>query len=715
MIKEPIKKTAEEAGRDLIVQTNQELVDARHAYYVLSQPIMTDQQYDQLEKELASMVKAMPQFRKDASVLYTVGSDMVHTSGRIRHITPMLSLENKYDFEELLDWCKQFPDQHFVIEPKVDGASCSLLYLNRKLVKAVTRGDGQFGEDVTKQMAASGAVPLSLPENFYPDTPVEIRGEVFITTGQFDSLNKKLEDAGEKPYASPRNLAAGSMKLLDTEEVKKRGLRFFVWQVDGLSAEYLSKRSLDTRFAHHPITYVTKTILTFPQSIFSMATSSEQVISLIDGMIRKERDIMWTRGLGMQTDGVVIKLVNPEARKEAGAGQKFVNWGCAWKYPSEKQGTVLRDVIWQTGRTGSMTPVGVLDPINVGGAVVQRVNLNNYSFIQDLGIELGDEVLLHRGGEVIPVCTGVNKKASNPRPIPEPTVCACGADLKGYENLKSGVISFYCESEDCTEQLKARLEYLANRTVLEIDELGPELIEKLVKQDYVTRLSDLFAFANDVLAENFETLPVSVKKMAKSAHEAKTRDWDKWLAALDLPNIGRTLGKTLALQLRLQPEDLPSIRAILAKTLSEQKIEGIGDVRKAEVMDFFAKHGSWFDEEVRALYDAGVRPQALIQASTSSSQPLAGYAICITGEFSEDREKISAKLAGLGASMKSGVSKKLTHLLTGEAPGRSKVSKATELNIPRLDKVWLEQTLEANGMKLEKVTMEFEDDFDDFA
>lgn len=396
-------KTAEEAGREMIIEVNDELIAARHAYYVQSKPVMSDQDYDRLERSLAGMVEGMPQFRRLATVLYTVGSDMVHSSGRIRHITPMLSLENKYDFDELREWCLQFPDQQFIIEPKVDGASCSLLYLNRQLVKAVTRGDGLYGEDVTKQMAASGAVPLALPEAFFPATPVEIRGEVFISTQQFDKLNAELVTADEKPYASPRNLAAGSMKLLDLEAVKHRGLKFFVWQVEGVGQEYLEKRHLDAKYAHHAIQYVAKQCPQFPSPILVSAQDWQTVERLIDGQIRKEREVLWHRGLGMQTDGVVIKLVSPAGRKEAGAGSKLVNWAISFKYQNQSGRTTIRRIEWQTGRTGNLTPVGILDPLTLGGATISRVTLNNWSWMQELGItHLPCEIELIRSGDVIP-------------------------------------------------------------------------------------------------------------------------------------------------------------------------------------------------------------------------------------------------------------------------------------------------------------------------
>lgn len=710
------------AAEKMIREINSELVEARHAYYVLAQPVMTDPQYDALEKQLAEMVKTVPQFRHLAPVLTSVGSDVTHQSGRIRHRTPMLSIENKYDFDALREWCEQFPGQQFVIEPKVDGASCSLHYLDRKLIKAVTRGDGQYGEDVTRQMAASGAVPLTLPEEFFPETLVEIRGEVFIRLGQFEKLNKELEAAGEKPYASPRNLAAGSMKLLDLEVVKHRGLKFFVWQVDGVPDSYLAKRSLNNEFAHHGILYVTR-LLGFPAAITSMIGDVDNLIAFIDTTVRKERETLWREGLGMETDGVVIKLANPQARRDAGVGSKVINWGCSFKFPSEQKGTVLRDVVWQTGRTGNLTPVAVLDPINLGGAVVTRCNLNNWSFIEQLGIEIGDEVACKRGGEVIPVCSGVSRKSPTATPIPEPTACQCGQALVKTINPKSGVVTHWCESPLCTERLKARLGYLADRTVLELDELGPELIRQLVDDEYVLTLADLFSFA-DAITKGMVQKPeavqskvaamgygVKVIKMAAAVEKAKTTTWDKWIAALDLPGIGRTLGKVIATQARLQSDDMQYLYSKLVKLFTEEKIEGVGDIRKAEVLGFLQRNLDTFTEDLRRLHELGVRPEALIQAQQEGDLPLSGYVLCVTGDCGEDRESIYKKLTELGAQMKTGVSKKLTHLIVGNAPGKSKLLKATELNLPRLNVQWLKSTLEQNGMALE--VGEFAPEWDD--
>lgn len=224
-------------------------------------------------------------------------------------------------------------------------------------------------------------------------------------------------------------------------------------------------------------------------------------MEFLDGRLRKERECVWLAGMGMQTDGIVIKIDNPQLRSQLGVGDHYPNWAIAWKYPSEKKGTVLKSVIWQTGRTGVFTPVGILEPINLGGALVQRVNLNNYAFIQELGIEIGDEVLMSRGGEVIPYCSGIAVKSATPTPIEPPTHCSCGTELVALTNEKSGVITHWCQNPECPARLQARLEYISSRAVLEIDDLGPELIKQLLDEGYVTatRMVVLLSFLSPYL------------------------------------------------------------------------------------------------------------------------------------------------------------------------------------------------------------------------
>jgi DNA ligase (NAD+) len=712
----------ETAGKELIVAVNDELLKARHAYYVLSQPIMTDAVYDGKEKDLKEMVRQMPQFTSLATALATVGDDTVEASGRIRHSSPMLSLENQYTFDDLKSWCGGFPeDTMYVVEPKIDGASLSLVYKKRKLVRGVTRGDGTAGENVLDQMIASGAIAEELPEEFYPETPVEVRGEVYMTTGQFDKINA----TADKPYASPRNLAAGTMKLQDLEEVKKRGLRFWPWQVEGIPAEYLAKRNLQPQFAHHQIQYYALTINKNFSPNFSVFTSAEALCKALDTHLRAYRDTVMHVGRGILTDGYVIKVASTELRKKAGVGSKCPNWAVAFKYPSALVGTKLLGVNWFVGRTGGLTPVASVTPTNVSGAVVSNVNLNNLSWIKEKGIKIGDEVSIKRGGEVIPVLDSVISTSPTSITIEAPDVCpSCGEGVRETQDAKSGVLSHWCVNPACNGRLAAYLGYVAGRDVLEIDELGPETITKLIEEGYVASLADLFTFAANVLtgveskgegavANKLNKLGIpgsSTIKMARSLEKVKTRDWDRWLAALGIPGIARTLSKMLSTHFRLGEKDMDILPSILSKG-DYSLIEGIGDKKEAELRRYLPT----IEQICKDLYEAGVRPKSLLVDTMDPSKimPLAGYVMCITGEFlPTERETISKMLTSLGATMKTGVSKKLTHLLVGEGAGQSKLSKANELNIPKLGKEWLTKTLEANGLAL-KNDSKFEAEWDD--
>lgn len=677
---------------------------------------MSDEEYDRLEKRLKELVKEHPEAAELATVLSKVGSDIKPLAGRIKHSTPMLSLENHYTLDELHGWLSKFPAETcFIVEPKVDGASCSLVYVDRKLVRALTRGDGESGEDVTAQMRASGAIPLELPETF-PASKIEIRGEVFISQGQFDKINK----TAVKAFASPRNLASGTMKLLDLNEVKKRGLKFFVWQVEGIDEEHLKERNLSKNFSHHLISYVCSACPIFPQPDFSTFTDPKHLVDQIDTKLRIIRDTVWLKGRGINTDGLAIKVADPALRKELGGGSKYPNWACCFKYPAPQVETTLTGVEWFVGRTGNLTPVGLLEPVNVSGAIVSNVNLNNLSWIQGKEIKIGDRVVIQRSGEVIPFLDKVASTTSESKQINAPKTCPeCGQDILVAVDPKSNVISHWCTYSSCLGRLSAHLEYIASRDVLEIDGLGPELVKKLIDEELVFSIPDLFAFGNDILANikkmgedkiyaglNKKGFPAaSVIKMAKSLDQAKTRDWDRWITALGISGIGRSLAKGIAVSLRLQPDSFPQLPTLL-KTSPFSDVDGMGEKRLSDIRSF--DFGTMAEE----LFDHGVRPTALIQEVREGEQPLTGIILCITGEFSLEREVIAKKLTSLGAVVKSGVSKKLTHLLVGDAAGKSKLQKAAELNLPKLHKDWLDKVLNENNM-MEEPKMKFDAEWDD--
>jgi DNA ligase (NAD+) len=404
--------------KDRVIELNTYLVEQRHAYYVLSNPIITDQVYDALELELKQLITANPDLKSFAPVLFSVGSDLTVDGGRVKHITPMLSIDNCYTVPELRDWVRdiveRFPDVWFAIEPKVDGNSCSLHYVNRLLVKAVTRGDGDAGEDITSVMAASGAVPLQLMEDRAPDSLVEVRGEVWISKGRMDALNGELEKAGKKLYSSQRNLASGTMKLKDLSEIKRRGLSFQPWDCFGLGDEYLSTRSRSGKWRSQCLDYLS--MIGFAQTKLRSVSGKDLLAGLERhlGEMQKERELIWHgKGLGMLTDGLVFKVDTPSVRDSLGLNVKSPNWARAYKFQDSKGETTLQGFEWYVSRNGRLTPVGVLDPIVLNGASIARVNLNNITYIEsELGItEVPCRVEVCRSGDVIPIITRVIKES----------------------------------------------------------------------------------------------------------------------------------------------------------------------------------------------------------------------------------------------------------------------------------------------------------------
>lgn len=693
-------------ARQEIIRWNAELVAARHAYYVLANPIMSDKDYDLLELRLSRGVELFPEFRPLAPVLDCVGSDLRDDAGRTKHTSPTLSLDNAYTVEEVEEWYDALglPEGAVVTgEPKVDGVSCTLKFVDHKLVQAVTRGDGQYGEDITAAIAATDGIPNELPEEFYPDTLVEIRGEVYIKTATLDKLNAEIEAKGGKPFANVRNLAAGTIKLKDTDEVKRRELAFRPWQVFGLpvsgaaALEYIyQKGRLGFRgFVQPEVTHI----------------RSKGALRGAIEMMGKLRDSLWSQGLSMVTDGIVLKVDDPEIRAKLGSGSKAVKWGIAYKFQALQDATTLLSVDWQVGRTGKLTPVGTVSPVNLGGAIIQKANLCNWSLMSGLKLQPGCKVQICRSGDVIPQITvRLDPEVEHPTKFKEPHTCpSCGGEITSYEDESSKIISHWCENPECPGQLSDYLFYLGNRTILDIDGLGSEIAKKFVEEEIVRDLGDLFLWHQSAAPHVNEPwfdesvkeagMPVAqVRTLIGGMNNALVRPWDRWLTALGIPGIGKTFGQTVGMTLKLQADDLPNLPSKLL-ALKEDTIEGIG-VKKLKAIAEWAKSPATM-EMLAKLYTAGVRPTPLLIAAPSEGGPLSGYVIVISGEFEEDRDAISKKLVSLGAIMKSGVSKKINLLLLGSAPGKSKITKAKELGVRTADRAWLVKLLADNGMALE--------------
>lgn len=705
-----------------IKSLNAQLRQARYDYYVKSEPTMSDAEYDALEKELRDLVATNPELAHLATVLQAVGSDIdVAFSQPIKHKVPMLSLENAYTREDVDFFIAKHPDDTtYSIEAKIDGLSLSARYADHRLFLALTRGTGTEGDDVTQAAMTIDDLPKVLHPSLPPD--LEIRGEVFVSQVEFDRLNAERIAQGKEPYANQRNLASGSLKLKDIREVAKRKLSFQPWQIIGLEPPagtgtvdvenpYLSLGERLEAPGHSGLEH-TQALEMVHLASHTRQPHSWRVYSkagLWDAIEKNRilRDTLWTHGLGMPTDGVVIKVEEQRYRDALGAGPKTVNWGMAYKFPADRATTTLRGVTWQVGRTGKLTPVAELEPVLVSGSTVRRGTLCNLTYLQRLGIAVNDKVTIFKGGEVIPQIGGVAEAAQDRQEILAPTHCPeCGTEVTVRQEA-DGVVSHGCPSTSCPGRLIAHLIYLGDRAVMNIDGLGDVLADQFVRMNIAPTLGYLWAWAaeaeNLVGTAEFEAQVAAagfsvaqIRSLVASLIKARTAPWDKWLQGLGIPMIAREMAKVLANFLVLREDDLPNLCDKLLM-LKEKDVEGLGPERLASIKHWAFNATTQADLEL--LHVSGVRPTSTILTSEGGEPPLKGYTICVTGEFGFPREVLFKILEGLGASAKTGMSKKVNLLLVGPTgAGRTKTAKAAELGTRTEGESWLRATFQAAGI-----------------
>jgi len=686
-----------------IIHAVEELRQAQERYYA-GVPHMTDAEYDTKEKMLKALAEAHPEYASFADpILKKVGHDK---SGRTRHDIPMLSIENQYTEDDFLGQYDRFTGNgHYnndvCIEPKFDGISVSLKYENWKLVKALTRGDGESGEDITAQVYACPEIPATISSTNFPAKTLEVRGEIVMRKSTLEELNAKFTKLGQKTYSSTRNLAAGTMKLKMTgtpEYVANTKKTIAERRISVRTWDCIGERLPDSRFER--LTLLAKDGFSKPEGV--IVHKRENVLSTLHALLaqNKKSDI--------QADGVVMKVDSVGACQKLGLASKYTNYQTCFKPQSAAGTTYLRRVVWQIGRQGKLTPVAECDPVPLAGAMVTRASLNNMTWINNLGLRIGAKVEMLRSGDVIPQIVKVLDDTGTD--IVPPTKCPeCGSKLETLND--TGIETLWCKNMDCPGQVRDYLTFIGDRDNLEIDGLGPDMASRLVADGYVRTIGELFTFQceakNGITAlgqEKFEKAMVkkgfsgaAVVKMVASMENAKTADWDRWIAALGVPMLGRTLGKVLAITLKLDSDDMSNLCKKLASIINKD-IEGIG-VRKREMIV------SWANEPrsqqiCQELYNCGVRPKSAVVISPTGATPLAGIAFAITGEFTEDRESITRKLVSLGATSKSGVSKNCNLLIKGSMPGKTKLQKAIQLGVKIVEVDWLVETLQKNGIAL---------------
>jgi DNA ligase (NAD+) len=642
------------------------LTEANDAYYRRGTSLMTDAAFDALLKELEALEAAHPEFADANSPAAQVGSDLAEPSAGFRkaaHKYPMLSIQNTYSEEEVRDFHRQVTGKipeaevEYVCEPKIDGVALSLVYEDRVLAQAVTRGDGTQGDDVTRNIRTIKSIPQKLPKD-WPAGRIEVRGEVYMTQADFLAFNEYSMRVYDRELQNPRNTASGSLKLKDPEEAAKRPLSFFAYAVLSDEAEGTHWGNLERLAkAKFPVNALREKV----------SPSSDIIADVMAVCARweKARD-----GLPYLIDGVVIKVNGLRQQAALGRTSKNPKWVIAFKYKTEAAETVLESVSFQVGRTGVVTPVANLKPVQLGGTTVKRATLHNFDEIERLGLRVPDVVMVEKGGEIIPKITAavLEKRPRGSKPIAPPEACpVCGSELSKDEEE----VAWRCDNLQCPAQVQRALLHFGSRGAMNIENLGPALMDALIESGKVRDVADLYSLKREDLEALDRMAEKSAQNVIAGLEESKARGLDRLLFGLGIRFIGKTSGKVLARHFgtlealqNASAEELEKVNEIGGR-MARSLFEYFQNPSNQKVLEKLRKHGLKLD------YDA-----------PAGEQSLAGQTWVITGTLPTwSRDEAREILENAGAKVSESVSKKTSALLAGEAAG-SKLAKAEKLGIP---------------------------------
>lgn len=643
-----------------IEQLRRQIREHDYLYYVLSQPKISDREYDRLFAELKDLEQANPELITPDSPTQRVSGRPLEGFTTVRHAVAMLSMDNTYNADELKAFDERVQkqlessDYDYVVELKIDGVAISLRYERGVLVTAATRGDGRVGDDVTANVRTIKAVPLSLRgDGDIPDV-LEVRGEVFMPTSSFVELNRLRTEAGEAEFANPRNAAAGSLKLLDAKTTAARNLSFFAYATGELS-EPLANNHYDS------LQKFKKLGLPVNPNI-KKAGDISKVIDICLGWNEKRTK------LDYQIDGMVVKVNNLKQREILGATGRAPRWCISYKFAAEQAETVVESIDVQVGKSGILTPVANLAPVLLAGTTVKRASLHNFDELKRLGVGQGDTVIIEKAGEIIPQVIEVKEKAGGDVPkFGIPKSCpVCGTKTEKDEN---GVY-IRCPNPDCIGQLKERMRYFAGRGQMDIEHLGPALIDQLIETGLVKNFADLYKLQQEDLVGLERMAEKSADNVIKAIDESRTRPLWRLIAALGIRHIGGQSAQILA-------EHFGSLDALISADSDKlAAIDQIGPIMAQSVYDYFRDPVNIL--VIKELLAAGVRPE---KAATKRSDKMAGKTFVITGTLANfTRGQAEQAVKQMGAKTSSGVSKNTDFVLTGENPG-SKLDKARSLGI----------------------------------
>lgn len=644
-----------------------------HRYYVLDEPQISDAEWDALLRELGSLEAAHPEFVTPDSPTQRVGAAPSDEFAEITHRVPMLSLENAFSAEEVRAFDRRIRERlgvdsalRYSAEPKLDGLAISVTWENGLFVSAATRGDGTTGEDVTANVRTIRSVPLRLSGK--APKILEARGEVFMPVVGFERLNAEASRRGEKVFVNPRNAAAGSLRQLDPRITAARPLETFFYALG-------ASEGLELPDTH---TEVLETL----RRLGLRVSPETQRVSGVEGCLAYFDSIAAKRSrLPYQIDGVVYKVDRLDAQRELGFVSRAPRWSIAHKFPAEETSTVLREVEFQVGRTGALTPVARLEPVFVGGVTVSNATLHNMDEIARKDIKIGDTVVVRRAGDVIPEVARVirERRPRNARAVQLPGRCpVCGSMV---ERDSEAAVARCTGGYRCSAQRKERLRHFASRRALDIEGLGEKLVEQLVDADLVRTPADLFRLSRAALSALDRMGEKSADNLLAALEQAKHTSLARFLFALGIREVGEATAAALA-------RHFGSIEALAAADLpTVQQVPDVGPVVAARVVEFFADAAN--REDVARLRESGVQWPAPEPASAAGEQALAGLTFVLTGSLEAmSREEAQEALRALGARASESVSKKTHYLIAGRDAG-SKLQRARELGVPVLDEAAL--------------------------
>ncbi|MHB1686485.1 MAG: NAD-dependent DNA ligase LigA [Ignavibacteriaceae bacterium] len=638
-----------------------------YKYYILAEPSISDQEYDFLVKELEKLEAENPHLIMPDSPTQRVGKDLTKNFNPVVHKVPMLSLANTYSEEELYDFDRRVREGlpvdekiEYVVEPKIDGASVSLNYVNGYLKTAATRGDGTIGEEITVNVRTIKSVPLKLKnykslkhrlDNF------EVRGEIFMKIADFQKLNEEREKEGEKLFANPRNSSAGTLKLQDPKLVAKRPLNIFLYFLISTEEEF------DSQFENLQIL---KKLGFNVNPEYKLCRNINEVIGACR-KLEEKRD-----SLEYEIDGAVIKVNSIRQQKELGSIAKSPRWAVAFKFKAKRAFTRLNKITWQVGRTGAITPVAELDPVLLSGSTISRATLHNFDEIKRKDIREGDKVVLEKGGDVIPkiVSVDLNERKSNSKPVKPPEKCpVCGTPLFKPEEE----VAYYCENAECPAQIKGRLEHFASRGAMDIEGLGEALIDLFVEKKFLNTYADIY----DLKKQRSEAITIerlgekSVDNLLSSIEESKKQPFAKVLFAIGIRYVGAGAAKKLA-------DHFLSIDKLISATEEEiSSIHEIGPSISSSVKKFFSEEENL--KVIERLRTHGIN--FISEKKEVKENFFMNKTFVLTGTLvNYSREDAGEKIILLGGKVSSSVSKKTDYLLAGENAG-SKLDKAKSLGV----------------------------------